>query len=56
MAPTEQTDESNDIGGAQPKKSLAEFTGTRPGKEVLFKKKSTLKKSGRSKYKPESQS
>ncbi|KAJ9496812.1 hypothetical protein H2202_007589 [Exophiala xenobiotica] len=54
MAPTEQTDWGNDIGDDQPKKSPAEFAATRPGKKILFKKKSSLKKSGRSKYKPES--
>ncbi|KAK7894963.1 histone H3.1 [Exophiala xenobiotica] len=43
----------NGTGGTRPKKSLARFTATRPGKKVLFKKKGSLKKSGRSKYKSE---
>jgi len=43
----------NGTGGTRPKKSLARFIATRPGKKVLFKKKGSLKKSGRSKYKSE---
>nr|KAK5441275.1 hypothetical protein LTR18_007119 [Exophiala xenobiotica] len=52
MALTKQIARNGTVG-ARPKKSLARFTATRPGKKFLFKKKGSLKKSGRSKYKSE---